>query len=576
MSLGLEREDAAVGHFLAEVDRLGHAHFLDVDQAFERIVGSRPPERVDLRKLHVDRPEALAEALEQLYDGKSLVLRVRQNRRHILFSLYPVGGDPLRVVGTVVDATEGRRQEVLQRAAELLRGMSPAEAVEWLRELIQSELDGVQVERMRGVGPGEGRELARKRLVSAGDGVLFSVSGGVLRISGRELTDEELRFLERLLRVARLAEEHRRAVLIARKREEAYLQLLSMANNLEAEREPERIIELTLEFLLSLTGMEGAIFARLDGRRLRPELVVGKLAGRVLDDYERLRPPVLRRAVKAAFRRRRLVEELASVEETLGGMAVRAVVVAPLWVSGKPYGAIELFHSEAWGLSDEEREIFALAVRRLARVLERAAYLEELERTREAILRSFGRILERRDLETRGHTERVVRLTEFLGRRFGFRGRRLEALRWGAYLHDIGKLAIPDAVLLKPRTLDEHEWEVMRSHPELAVEMLEPLDFLPQITLNVVRYHHERWDGSGYPEGLKGPDIPLEARIFAVADVFDALVSQRPYKEAWPLARAAKELSREAGKGLDPKVVRVFLDALEDRELPLTSEAWVA
>jgi len=269
------------------------------------------------------------------------------------------------------------------------------------------------------------------------------------------------------------------------------------------------------------------------------------------------------------------VEDLASVEEALGGVAVRAVVVAPLWVSGRPYGAIELFRSEAWGLSDEEREIFALAVRGLARALERAAHLEELERTREAILQSFGRILEQRDLETRGHTERVVRLTEFLGRRFGFRGKRLEALRWGAYLHDIGKLAIPDAVLLKPHTLDEREWEVMKSHPVVATRMLEPLGFLPKITLNVVRHHHERWDGRGYPDGLAGEAIPLEARLFAVADVFDALVSRRPYKSAWPLEQAVEELAREAGRGLDPRAVRVFLDALEARELPLP-EVWVA
>jgi len=575
MPLGIERADSEVGHFLAEVEADGVARFLNFDEAYLRIVGRRPPEQVRLEEYHSSDPEGLKAGLERLLRGESLTLRVRQNRRRLLFSLFPLGGEPLRVVGTVVDATEGHRQEVLQRAAELLRGMSPAEAIEWLVELIAAELEGVRVELARSLTPAQARELARGRLLEQEDGWLFPVAGGALWIAGRKLLEEEKRFLERLLRVVRLAEEHRRAVQVARRREEAYLQLLSMANNLEAEREPERIIELTLEFLLSLTGMEAGVFARLHGRRLRPELVVGKLAGRVLEDYERLRPPVLRRAVKAAFRRRRVVEELASVEETLGGVAVRAVVVAPLWVSGRPYGAIELFRSEAWGLSDEEREIFALAVRRLARMLERAAYLEELERTREAILKSFGRILEQRDLETQGHTERVVRLTEFLGRRFGFRGKRLEALRWGAYLHDIGKLAIPDAVLLKPEALDEREWAVMRSHPVVAVRMLEPLGFLPRITLNVVRHHHERWDGRGYPDGLAGEAIPLEARLFAVADVFDALVSRRPYKSAWPLERAAEELGREAGKGLDPRAVRVFLDALEARELPLPP-AWVA
>jgi len=570
MTLGLERDDSAVGHFLAEVTRDGEARFLNHDEAFERIVGAPPPPRIKLDEFHSQNPEALKRGLARLFEGESLVMRMRQNRRRLLFSLYPIGEEPLRVVGTVVDATEGYRHEVLLRVAEELREMPPEAAIVWLRRLLEQEFDGVQVE----VIANPPRPLARKLKtgrVAQHEGVWYFPVGdaGVLKISGRPLSEEEIRFLVRLSRGVRLAEEHRRAVQWATRREEAYLQLLSMANNLEAESEPERIIELTLEFLLSLTGMEAGIFARLHGRRLRPELVVGKLAGRMLEDYERLRPPALRRAVKEAFRRRRIVEELASVEETFGGMPVRAVVVAPLWVSGRPYGAVELFRSEAWGLTDEEREIFTLAVRRLERSLERAEYLKELLRTREAILKSFGRILEHRDLETRGHTDRVVRLTEYLGRRFGFRGRRLEALRWGAYLHDIGKLGIPDSVLLKPGRLSDEEWEVMRSHPVVAVEMLEPLGFLPEITLNVVRHHHERWDGSGYPDGLKGEAIPLEARIFSVADVFDALVSPRPYKKAWPLAEAARELEKEAGKSLDPKVVEVFLQALREKTLPI-------
>ena len=128
-------------------------------------------------------------------------------------------------------------------------------------------------------------------------------------------------------------------------------------------------------------------------------------------------------------------------------------------------------------------------------------------------------------------------------------------------------------MLLKPKALEPHEWEVMRAHPEIAVSMLKPLGFLPDITINVVKYHHERWDGSGYPEGLRGEEIPLEARIFAVADVFDALVSRRPYKAGWPVSRAAQELENQAGKDLDPRVVEVFLEAIGRREIPV-STAW--
>jgi len=554
------------------VDREGRARLLSYDEGFKHLLGEEPPPEVLLYELPGADPEAVREGIDRLFRGETLTVRFRQNKRRLLFSLFPTGGIPLKVTGTVVDVTEGYRQEALLRAAEKLRGLAPDEAMGWLARLIEEELLGVMVE--PGLPPSavQARLLKAGRLVKSGQVWFFPAgAAGVLKISGRELTDEERRFLERLARVVALVEGHRRAVRAAKSRDEAYLQLLSMASNLEAERDPERLIELTLEYLLSLTGMDAGIFARLDGRRLKPVMVVGKGAGQLLGDYERLRPPVLKRAVQEAFRRRRVVEELAGPDEAVQGGPVRAVVVAPLWVSGRPYGALELFRTEAWGLSDEEREIVGLATKRLERALERAKYLRELERTREAILRSFGRILEYRDLETKGHTERVVKITEVLGRHLGFRGKRLEALRWGAYLHDLGKLAIPDSVLLKPGRLDDEEWQIMKSHPEVAVEMLRPLAFLPAITMNVVRYHHERWDGSGYPAGLRGEEIPLEARIFAVADVFDALISPRPYKEAWPLARALAEIERSAGKTLDPRVVSVFLKVLRSPSSPLAS-----
>ncbi len=166
-------------------------------------------------------------------------------------------------------------------------------------------------------------------------------------------------------------------------------------------------------------------------------------------------------------------------------------------------------------------------------------------------------MLEHRDLETQGHTERVAELAVRLGRELGFPD--LEGLRLGAYFHDLGKLALPDEVLKKPAALNTGEWRLVKTHPEVGFEILQDLPFLPQTALNVVLYHHERWDGSGYPKGLKGEEIPLEARIFAVVDVWDALVSERSYKPAWPPERAREELRAQAGRTLDPKVVEAFL-----------------
>ncbi|ULH17022.1 HD domain-containing protein (plasmid) [Deinococcus sp. KNUC1210] len=178
---------------------------------------------------------------------------------------------------------------------------------------------------------------------------------------------------------------------------------------------------------------------------------------------------------------------------------------------------------------------------------------------REAALRALGLVLETRDHDTKGHTDRVTQMAVRLGQAMGLEAEQLEALRLGAYLHDIGKLAIPDAILLKPGPLSQQEVDVMRGHLEEGERFAASLGFLPPAVLCVIRSHHERWDGSGYAQGLSGQDIPLLARIFSVVDVYDALVSQRPYKPAWPHEQVIATLKAEAGKHFDPQIVATFL-----------------
>jgi response regulator RpfG family c-di-GMP phosphodiesterase len=183
-------------------------------------------------------------------------------------------------------------------------------------------------------------------------------------------------------------------------------------------------------------------------------------------------------------------------------------------------------------------------------------------KTLEGSFLALGLALEMRDLETAGHTERVVQYATALGEAFGLNALQLEALRQGAYLHDLGKLGVPDAILLKPGKLDPDEWRIMKTHVERGFHLAAQIPGLGQGALNVIRYHHERWDGTGYPSGLAGADIPLEARFFAVCDVYDALVSERPYKRAWTHQEALAQLRMDSGRHFDPTVVDVFLEAL--------------
>ncbi len=189
----------------------------------------------------------------------------------------------------------------------------------------------------------------------------------------------------------------------------------------------------------------------------------------------------------------------------------------------------------------------------------------ELEKAYDTTLEGWAQALELRDKETEGHSRRVTALTVEIARQMGFSEEAITHIRRGALLHDIGKMAIPDSILLKPGSLDQAEWELMRKHPEYAQKMLSKIDFLkPALTIPI--YHHERWDGSGYPHGLKGTEIPLEARIFAIIDCWDALRSDRPYRQAWSREQTRQYLEEQSGKLFDPEVVRVFLKEIEKQE----------
>lgn len=180
-------------------------------------------------------------------------------------------------------------------------------------------------------------------------------------------------------------------------------------------------------------------------------------------------------------------------------------------------------------------------------------------RTLEHSLLVMGLALEARHLETAGHTQRVVQLAEQVGRQLGLSGKRLEALRQGAYLHDLGKLCVPDAILLKPDALTLDERAVMQSHAQQGFTMATHIPGVSAEALHVILYHHEQWNGSGYPAGLSGEAIPLLARIFMVCDVYDALTSVRPYKPAWSHPQVCEKLWQQRGQQFDPAIVDAFL-----------------
>ena len=197
---------------------------------------------------------------------------------------------------------------------------------------------------------------------------------------------------------------------------------------------------------------------------------------------------------------------------------------------------------------------------------------EELEKTRLEIIRCLGHAAEYKDNETGRHVIRMSEYSRILASAIGLHYEDCELIRIAAPMHDIGKIGIPDSVLLKPGKLNQDEWEIMKRHPEIGKNILGAQDSeLLKLAASIAYTHHEKWNGEGYPRGLKGEDIPLEGRIIAIADVFDALTTSRPYKQAWPIEKAIKLLQDEAGHHFDPMLVPLFLrrieDVLEVREL---------
>ncbi len=187
--------------------------------------------------------------------------------------------------------------------------------------------------------------------------------------------------------------------------------------------------------------------------------------------------------------------------------------------------------------------------------------ISDLVKTYEETLLGWSRAMDFRDKETEDHTQRVTRTTIQIARKMGLSETEIMHIRRGALLHDIGKLAVPDDILLKPGKLTEEEWVLMRKHPEYAHEMLSQIKFLGP-ALEIPYSHHEKWDGTGYPRGLKGEEIPVAARIFTIVDVWDALRSDRPYRKSWAGDRVCEYIEEQSGTHFDPQIVDIFLKTI--------------
>jgi putative nucleotidyltransferase with HDIG domain/PAS domain S-box-containing protein len=243
---------------------------------------------------------------------------------------------------------------------------------------------------------------------------------------------------------------------------------------------------------------------------------------------------------------------------------------SPIIVGGKVTGVLEIFQRKPFIPSDEWFSYLEAMSFQTGIALEYGELYMELQKTYinlensyEATIEGWSSALDLRDQETEGHSQRVTSLSIAMASKLGLDHEEVRRYRRGALLHDIGKIGIPDSILKKPGSLDKDEWKVMKSHPQMAANILKKIPYLADC-IDIPLYHHERFDGKGYPTGLKGTEIPLSARVFSIIDVYDALTSDRPYRKAWTKTATIKYLRDMAGTQFDPAIVPVFIEMIGD------------
>ncbi len=278
------------------------------------------------------------------------------------------------------------------------------------------------------------------------------------------------------------------------------------------------------------------------------------IAGRAALEHRSVSVPNLL-AADSGFLRTPLIE----------GERFVAYYAVPLIAKGQVKGVLDILHRSPLRADDEWMGFLEAIAAQAAIAIENATLFNDLQRSNEELILAYdttiegwARALELRDRETEGHTKRATDMTQRLARAMGMSGAEVANVRRGSLLHDIGKMSIPDSILLKTGPLTDEEWQIMRRHPLYAYELLSPIGYLKP-ALDIPYCHHERWDGTGYPRGLKGEEIPLAARIFSLADIWDALTTERRYHAAWPEDRIREYIRSLAGTQFDPKVVEVFL-----------------
>lgn len=347
--------------------------------------------------------------------------------------------------------------------------------------------------------------------------------------------------------------------------------LMAIGNVINSSIGKERVLQEVLDSLIALMHAErGFLMLRDVHGELKPVTARGIEHINLLEQQFLFSQTIVRRVADSG---EPVLTTNAQEDPRFGGQLsvaayqLRSILCAPLKIKEQLIGVIYVDNRARIGIFQEsDLEVIKAFANQAAVAIDNAQLFDdlqksnrELEKAYQATLEGWVRALDLRDKETEGHTQRVTILTQRLARAMGVEGDALVHITRGALLHDIGKMGIPDSILLKPGPLTDEERALICQHPVYAYEMLSPIEFLHP-ALDIPYCHHEKWDGTGYPRGLKGMEIPFAARIFPVIDVWDALVSNRPYRKGLPHDEVRSRIQTDSGSHFDPHVVDAFME----------------
>jgi putative nucleotidyltransferase with HDIG domain len=342
----------------------------------------------------------------------------------------------------------------------------------------------------------------------------------------------------------------------------------------------QKVLELTMTPIVTVFGFDRAMIMLVDapGENLEYRYSVGEppeTMGRLRDYRIPLTHDqnILIRTLKSgrSERVRDVMEAgLNPSNRILADFRPRSFIICPLIADGKAIGVLAA-DRKGKNLTADDEELLSIFANNIAIAFQRARLDEDVTSSYESSVRALVQAIEEKDTYTRGHSERVAALVEQVARQLRLCEREIEYLRFGSILHDIGKIGIPESIVRSPKPLTEAEFKIIQKHPLKGVEILQPISFIKD-HMHLIRNHHERWDGKGYPDKLAGDDIPLGAQIVAIADAYDAMTSSRPYRKGLPKKQAAREIRRNTGTQFSQKVSDALMLVLERGASPASNE----